>query len=80
MKEYAIPLMLSIITTLLNYIFISAITAKQQQLIIQDFKTTLDFILSELKSGQKGITDEIQKTEQNILSETKQSSQSKGYN
>lgn len=63
MKEYAIPLLLSIVTTLLNYIFISTATDKSQKLTAQDFKTVLDYIradvMSEMKQGNEIIMNEL---------------------
>lgn len=64
MKEYAIPLLLSIVSTLLNYIFISSITARSQQLTAQDFKTVLNYIradiLNEIKQGNSNIMAELE--------------------
>ena len=73
MKEHAIPLLLSIVSTLLNYIFISAISSKSQQQTVQDFKTVLGYLMEELKSGQTDLSSDINKAEQHILNEVKQS-------
>lgn len=70
MKEYAIPLLLSIVSTLLNYIFISSITARSQQLTAQDFKTVLNYIrsdiLNEVKQGNSDIMAELEDVQQTI--------------
>lgn len=79
MKEQVIPLLLSIVATLLNYIFISTISAKSQQQTVQDFKTVLNFMLEEVKTGQDSIRKEIAKSEEHILNEIKQSTQKQSY-
>lgn len=77
MKDQAIPLLLNIVATLLNYIFISSISARSQQQTVQDFKTVLDFIMgelkNELKSGQQTILKEIEETKNMVISQVKES-------
>lgn len=72
-KENVIPLMLSIIATLLNYIFISAISSKQQQQTVADFKTVLGFLMAELKAGQDNLKMDLSETKSDIISEIKES-------
>lgn len=81
MKEYVIPLLLSMITTLLNYIFISAISNKSQGLIIQDFKQVLDYIISDVKKGQGNLNEQIVRNKAEIIAEIKEAiDQLKGNN
>lgn len=72
MKEYVIPLLLSMITTLLNYIFISAISAKTQGQIIQDFKQVLDYIINDVKKGQGNLNEQIVRNKNDIIAEIKE--------
>ena len=76
-KDQAIPLMLSIIATLLNYIFISAISSRSQQQTVADFKQVLTFRMEELKSGQDNIKMDLAETKADLLAEIKESAEKK---
>lgn len=76
-KEFAIPVMLSLITTLLNYIFINSISSTQQKLIIQDLKQVMAYLKDDLKTSQKAIQDDLMKSQVAIISQIKEVSEKK---
>lgn len=65
MKEQMIPLLLSIITTLLNYIFITTITSKQKTTTISDLRDLI-------KTVRIDLLDEIKETKADLLSQSKE--------
>lgn len=65
MKEHMIPLLLSIITTLLNYIFITTITSKQKTTTIADLRDLIKVLRADVLA-------EIKETKADLLAQTKE--------
>jgi hypothetical protein len=63
LEKYGIPLLLSLVTTLLNYIFINSISSSNQKQTILDLKSVLDYIrtdtMNEIKLAREQIIAEI---------------------
>jgi transcription antitermination factor NusG len=78
-KEQAIPLMLSIIATLLNYIFISSITNRSQALVITDLKQVMNFMLNEIKENQTAQIDGMENAKAEIINEIKEATENKKF-
>lgn len=65
MKEQMIPLLLSIVTTLLNYIFITTITSKQKTTTISDLRDLIKVIREDLMA-------EIKETKTDLIAQIKE--------